>query len=134
MNAKYTNVGRTNASFTNDQGRIISGIVTRLISHHGLPADLKIEPFETSDEITDRENREVRTNQSKEKMIGVKFNNVMCSATSKDQFGLSSIEGRIRSGMKFNFYFQNGNKLILNSDNIDAFEKVWFPFRMKFFP
>lgn len=78
--------------------------------------------------------QELKAQVSKEKMKGVLFGSVMCSATAKDQFGLASIENRIKAGMEFNFYFENGSTLILNVDNVDAFEQVWYPFRMQFFP
>jgi hypothetical protein len=84
--------------------------------------------------LAEQELRELKAQHKKDKMIGVEFDGVMCSATAKDQFGLSSIEGRIRAGMEFNFYFENGNTLVLNAGNVDAFEQVWYPFRMSFFP
>lgn len=32
------------------------------------------------------------------------------------------------------FTFDNGSKLVIDADNIDALEAVWKPFRMSFFP
>lgn len=67
------------------------------------------------------------------KLVGVEFDGVMCSATAEDQHGLADIEAVVRAGMAINFHFENGTKLALATDNIDAFRAVWFPFRLSFF-
>lgn len=67
------------------------------------------------------------------KLSGVEFEGVMCSATAEDQHGLADIEAVVRAGMAINFHFENGAKLVLTTDNIDAFRAVWFPFRLSFF-
>ena len=67
------------------------------------------------------------------KLAGVEFEGVMCSATAEDQHGLADIEGIVKSGMSINFHFENGTKLLLTPDNIDALRAVWFPFRLSFF-
>ena len=67
------------------------------------------------------------------KLKGVEFEGVMCSATKDDQFGLASLESRIKAGESFNFHFENGSKLTLTPDNFEAFSAVWYPFRLGFF-
>jgi len=129
MKAKYTNREHTTAKIFGGA----SGAVAHLIRLKYLPEDLEIEAFETPAEVAEREKREAEARQSIDKMTGVKFDGVMCSATAKDQFGLASLESRIRQGMEFNFVFENDEKLRITPDNIDAFEAVWFPFRMSFF-
>lgn len=69
----------------------------------------------------------------KKKMEGIKFEGIMCSATSRDMWGLSSIKEWIKEGNSTLFEFENGNKLELTPDNVSAFEQVWIPFRMSFF-
>lgn len=71
--------------------------------------------------------------KAQQKLEGVDFDGVMCSATSEDMWGLASIKDWIRAGQSTNFEFQNGNVLTLDSSNIDAFEAVWVPFRASFF-
>lgn len=77
----------------------------------------------------DELNKQARFN----KLIGVEFEGIMCSATSEDMWGLTSIKPWVESGNDVNFKFSNGNKLILTSANIAAFELVWSPFRASFF-
>ena len=67
------------------------------------------------------------------KLKGVEFEGVMCSATPEDMWGLNSVESWIASGQEVNFKFENGNKLLLNQSNVDAFKAVWIPFRASFF-
>ena len=68
------------------------------------------------------------------KMIGVEYDGVMCSATAEDQHGLSDIEAVVLGGFDINFQFENGNTLILTTQNWAAFRAVWFAFRISFFP
>lgn len=68
------------------------------------------------------------------KLIGVDFNGVMCSATASDMWGLSSIESHVLAGNDTNFYFENGNNLVLTSANWAAFRTTWVAFRESFFP
>lgn len=67
------------------------------------------------------------------KIKGVEFEGVMCSATSEDMWGLASVKPWIQAGNDVNFHFSNGNKLVLTSLNLSAFEIVWTPFRASFF-
>lgn len=67
------------------------------------------------------------------KMQGVEFDGVMCSATKEDMWGLNSVEAFVKTGNPVNFEFDNGNILKLTAKNIDAFYKVWAPFRASFF-
>lgn len=83
--------------------------------------------------LAEQQAQALKAQHAKDKMIGVEFDGVMCSATFKDQVGLSSVESRIKAGLTLNFEFENGNVVNLNADNVDAFEAVWFPFRMSFF-
>lgn len=74
------------------------------------------------------------------KMKGVEILGVMCSATRDDQAGLSAIAiGVMKSrdaGQVFpatEFYFANGNSLIINDDNFDTLYSAWVTFRQSFF-
>ncbi|MBM7070873.1 hypothetical protein JQC92_02305 [Shewanella sp. 202IG2-18] len=67
------------------------------------------------------------------KLKGVEFEGVMCSATKEDMWGLNSVQQLIAMGGSTNFRFDNGNKLLLTPDNIQAFQAVWIPFRQSFF-
>ena len=67
------------------------------------------------------------------KLGGIEFDGVMCSATSRDMWGLSAIKDWVRSGSQTNFEFENGNVLTITEDNIDEFEATWIPFRSSFF-
>lgn len=75
-----------------------------------------------------------------EKLKGILFENVMCSATESDQNGLSAVllkytiaKMENRRMNDINFKFSNGNLLTLTHDNIEAFDHVWTPFRQSFF-
>ena len=68
-----------------------------------------------------------------DKRTGVLFDGVMCSATSEDMWGLKSVEDIVASGIPVNFYFDNGNVLVLTDSNMVAFQAVWVPFRLSFF-
>ena len=76
-----------------------------------------------------------KVREARLKLEGVEFEGVMCSATALDQFGLDSIERKIREkGKSYYFEFANDNKLLLTPDNIDSFEDTWVAFRESFFP
>ena len=71
------------------------------------------------------------------KITGVEFEGVMCSATRDDQNGLVAVLVAYQmQGENFQpteFYFANGNTLVLTSQNIEPFTAVWMPFRQSFF-
>ncbi len=67
------------------------------------------------------------------KINGVEFEGVMCSATAEDMWGLSSIRSYIVSGNSTPFKFDNGEVLLLTPQNLSDFESVWIPFRQSFF-
>lgn len=67
------------------------------------------------------------------KLQGVEFEGTKYSATKEDMWGLSALESYVRAGNSQVFEFDNGNKLTLTPDNIDAFQAVWLPFRVGFF-
>jgi hypothetical protein len=71
---------------------------------------------------------------AQQKMRGIEFQGVMCSATSDDQDGLTAIYILVKlNGGSSDFYFANGNVLNLNPSNFDAFYTVWAAFRQSFF-
>ncbi len=74
--------------------------------------------------------------KAKQKFVGVEFNGVMCSATSKDMYGLQSVKSGIESGLisATSFEFENGSVLTISTENMAAFMTVWVPFRHGFFP
>ena len=79
--------------------------------------------------------------RKKLQMAGIEFQGVMCSATGDDQSGLSAVFLKHALakmvGQTFpdvHFRFENGNRLTLNANNIDALDAVWTPFRLSFFP
>ncbi len=71
------------------------------------------------------------------KFVGIEFDGVMCSATRDDQNGLmavllaSQLQGQ--SFQPTQFYFANGNTLVITKENIQAFIATWMPFRQSFF-
>lgn len=71
------------------------------------------------------------------KRRGVLFEGVMCSATSDDQAGLTAVLLAIQlQGPNFpptQFYFENGNTLVISLANYQAFMQTWLPFRQGFF-
>ena len=71
------------------------------------------------------------------KVVGIKFQDVMCSATRDDQNGLVAVIAAFQlSPASFSpteFQFTNGTKLVLTKDNLLDFVKVWMPFRQSFF-
>lgn len=72
-----------------------------------------------------------------QKLIGVEFAGVMCSATKEDQNGVVAVFLAFKEqGDQFKptqFVFANGNKLLLSKDNVAQFMSVWTPFRQSFF-
>ncbi len=71
------------------------------------------------------------------KLVGIEFDGVMCSATRDDQNGLVAVIIAYQmQGENFQpteFYFANGNTLVLEAQNIEQFMAVWMPFRQSFF-
>ena len=75
------------------------------------------------------------------KMSGIAFTDVtgantgtlMLSAMADDQFGLESVRRNVMAGLEFNYKFENGTVMVLNSANFDNLEAVWLPFRASFF-
>lgn len=68
-----------------------------------------------------------------QKLIGVEFEGVMCSATKDDQSGLLAADVYVAMGQSVNFEFENGSTLTLTPENQAAFKAVWIPFRASFF-
>lgn len=72
-----------------------------------------------------------------QKMAGVLFGGVMCSATKDDQAGLLAVwMDYMSSPNEFQptrFDFANGNTLVLTEENLPAFRSVWGAFRRQFF-
>ena len=59
---------------------------------------------------------------------------VMCSATKEDMWGLNSVNTSISMGSPSeNFWFDNGNKLVITPANAGEFMNTWAPFRRSFF-
>lgn len=71
--------------------------------------------------------------QRADKLTGVLFEGVMCSATKEDMWGLASVRSYVVAGNDTKFQFDNGNTLTLTLTNYAAFEAVWAPFRAGFF-
>lgn len=75
--------------------------------------------------------------QTDQKLVGVEFEGVMCSATAADQNGLAAVMLTIQlQGAAFQptrFHFDNGNTLVITLANWQAFAAVWLPFRQSFF-
>ena len=78
--------------------------------------------------------------EKQSKLTGIEILGVMCSATSKDQAGLTAVAvGAMRSkmaGQSFaptNFTFENGTELVITPDNFAEIEAIWTPFRQSFF-
>lgn len=71
------------------------------------------------------------------KLVGIEFEGVMCSATKDDQSGLTAVLLALQlQGKDFpptNFYFENGNQLVITKENATKFMDVWVPFRQSFF-
>ncbi|WP_310609243.1 hypothetical protein [Limnohabitans sp.] len=75
--------------------------------------------------------------EAAQKLAGVQFQGVMCSATSSDQNGITAVGSAYQMlGDDFqptSFQFENGNTLILTTDNMKSFISVWTAFRQSFF-
>jgi hypothetical protein len=78
--------------------------------------------------------------QAASKVEGIEILGVMCSATGKDQAGLSAVAvGAMRAeqaGQAFadtSFRFENGAVLTITPENFGAIEAIWTPFRQSFF-
>ncbi len=71
------------------------------------------------------------------KITGIEFDGVMCSATRDDQNGLVAVlvayQIQKTAFQPTEFYFANGNNLVLTAQNIEPFTAVWMPFRQSFF-
>lgn len=81
------------------------------------------------------------SNRKSRQLAGIEFQAVMCSATAEDQNGLSALllkhalaKMTAQQLPDIHFRFENGNVLTLNSTNIEAFDAVWTPYRLSFFP
>jgi hypothetical protein len=78
--------------------------------------------------------------ETKKKLTGVEILGVMCSATGKDQAGLSAVAvGAMRAQLAGGtfadtaFEFENGSKLTITAANFADIEAIWTPFRQSFF-
>ena len=71
--------------------------------------------------------------EAQEKLEGIEFEGVMCSATKEDMWGLNSVSDYIERGNQVNFEFSNGSVLALTQFNLAQFWAVWTPFRLSFF-
>lgn len=80
------------------------------------------------------EKRKSRTDRVK-KLEGFDYNGVMCSATQRDQSGLTAIFVAIQSGLAddIDFVFENNSKLTITADNLGDFSPEWTAFRQSFF-
>jgi hypothetical protein len=74
------------------------------------------------------------------KLTGIEILNVMCSATSQDQSGLTAVALGVTlarmNGQTFpdtRFEFENGNSLVVTDSNFDEIYAIWTPFRQSFF-
>ena len=71
------------------------------------------------------------------KLVGIKFEGVMCSATKDDQSGLMAVliayQLQKSSFQPTLFKFENGNRMLMTFENIPKFTAVWMPFRQSFF-
>ena len=74
------------------------------------------------------------------KLTGIEILNVMCSATSQDQSGLTAVAMGVTLARMNDqvfpdtrFEFENGNSLVITDDNFDLIYSTWTPFRQSFF-
>jgi hypothetical protein len=74
------------------------------------------------------------------KLTGVEILGVMCSATGKDQAGLTAVAvGSMRAQLTGGvfadtaFQFENGSELIITAANFADIEAIWTPFRQSFY-
>lgn len=131
LTATYTDSSQTTIKASNDNGSDLFipndadnrhyKEVQKWVADGGVIAAY-VEPAETSEAESKRL-----------KLEGVSIGGVMCSATSQDMWGLSSVRAWVESGQNVNFKFDNDNELLLTSANLAAFEAIWIPFRASFF-
>jgi hypothetical protein len=96
-----------------------------------------------SREVAEKRTKDIgkpTTDSGRAKLAGVMIEGVMCSATGKDQAGLSAVAvGAMRAeqaGQTFAdtaFRFENGAVLTITPENFGAIEAIWTPFRQSFF-
>ena len=71
-----------------------------------------------------------------QKRMGVEFEGVVCSATAKDQAGLTAVLMAIQVQRQdftpTRFHFENDNTLVIHLGNYQAFMTSWMPFRQSF--
>jgi hypothetical protein len=84
--------------------------------------------------------KDKRDAQKPHKLAGVEINGILCSATRKDQDGLTAVAmGTLvarGAGTTFPdtvFEFQNGAELLITDSNFDAYYAIWMPFRQSFY-
>jgi len=97
------------------------------------PEALSEKPAPTAEELAAIEEQERQAAIKKQKLDGVEFDGVMCSATFRDQSGLLAAMQWVKAGGSTVFIFENDNKLEITPANIEAFYSVWAPFRAGFF-
>lgn len=68
-----------------------------------------------------------------DKLEGIEFDGVMCSATGDDQAGLTALAETLKWVEVVNFRFENGNTLSVTRDTYPKLMAVWVPFRQGFF-
>lgn len=102
---------------------------------------LEADGLETNGYEVLKDAEELAAERKKKQLTGIEFSGVMCSATAEDQNGLDSlllqhtIAKLTNAQLPDNYFrFKNGNILLINSENIEALDAVWRPFRMSFFP
>lgn len=91
------------------------------------------EPEFTQAELDAQAEDAAAAQKQTDKLVGVEFEGVMCSATAEDMWGLSAIKEWVAAGQTANFKFENGNTLAITPENYAAFQAVWVPFRASFF-
>tara|TARA_R110000737_G_C14623309_1_gene493984 strand:- start:1236 stop:1610 length:375 start_codon:yes stop_codon:yes gene_type:complete len=120
-----------NAYFKNESGDLFVDPIEK--NHSGLTKITKV----TFDSLLAIKNAPPEKTQSEInsalKLAGVLFDGVLCSATSRDMWGLKSIEDYIAAGGSTRFEFENGNELIITPSNFVEFGNVWTSFRQSFF-
>lgn len=99
--------------------------------------DVPLSPEEQAQADAEREEAEAAAREAARKLDGFEFDGVMCSATSKDQSGLTAVLLSIQlQGALFQptrFEFENGNVLVIHLGNYQRFAAAWVPFRQSFF-
>lgn len=91
----------------------------------------------TADELAWLAEMQAAQEEAQRKILGVEFEGVLCSATAQDQSGLMAVLLAIQlQGPEFQptrFEFENGNSLVIDLKNYQAFIATWMPFRQSFF-